>query len=173
MLCAIIRPLLEIALDLRHLIGDEGEADHRLAASLSKGIEPSHFHLDGFQPFSRGRIERRAGLAERCVSRPRATANRHDSRALEFLRYRGEQMRIANDVARRRKIGVARAFTTQRVVNENRSRERHSGIKLASRSDTDQQSAARGEELLGHQDRKRGADGAAEDPHPDAVHLGL
>ena len=131
MFCAIIRPLLEITLDLRHLIGDESEADHRLAASLSKGIEPSHFHLDGFQPFGSGRIERRAGLPEWRIGGPGPTANRLDPGTLELLEHRGKELGVTVGVEARWEIGVAGTLTAPRAVDEDCSGQRHSRIELA------------------------------------------
>ena len=163
MLCAIIRPLLEIALDLRHLIGDEGEADDRLAARLREGIQPGHLHLDRFQPFGSGRIERRAGLPERCIGGPGPTPNRLDPGTLKLLGDRGKQLGVTVGVEARWEIGVAGALTAQRAVHQDRSGQCHSRIELTSGGDTDNQSASGGEELLGYQDRKWSADGVADD----------
>ena len=89
MLCAIIRPLLEITLDLRHLVGDEGEANDRLVAGLGESIQTGHLHLDGFQSFGSGRIERGARLPEWRVGGPGLTTQRLDPGTLELLEHRG------------------------------------------------------------------------------------
>ena len=78
----VLRPLLEIALDLCHLVGHEGEADHRPIAGLGERIQTGHLHLDSFQPLGRGRIKRGARLPERCIGGPRPTTNRLDPGAL-------------------------------------------------------------------------------------------
>jgi hypothetical protein len=131
MLCTIIRPLLEIALDLRHLVGHEGEADHRFDAGVSEGIQASHLHLDGFQPFGSGRIERRTGLPEGRIGGPGSTANRLDPGTLELLGDRGKQIGVTVGVAARWEIGVASALTAPRAVDEDRSGQGHGRIELA------------------------------------------
>ena len=133
---AIIRPLLEIALDLRHLVGDKGKADDRLAASLGEGIQPGHLHLDRFQPFGSGRIERGAGLPEWRIGGPGLTANRLDPGTLELLEHRGKQLGVTVGVAARWEIGVAGALTAPRAVDEDRSGQGHGRIELAGRGDT-------------------------------------
>ncbi len=47
----IVWSLLKIVSGLGHLVGNEGEADHRLVAGLGESIQAGHLHLDGFQPF--------------------------------------------------------------------------------------------------------------------------
>jgi hypothetical protein len=173
MLCTIIRPLLEIALDLRHLVGHEGEADHRLGAGLSEGIQAGHLHLDGFQPFGSDRIERRAGLPEWRIGGPGSTANRLDPGTLEFLGDRGKQMGVTVGVEARWEIGVAGALTAPRAVDQDRSGQCHGRIELTGGGDTDDQSATGGKKLLGDQDRKWSADGVADDANGPVFHLGL
>lgn len=142
MLCTIIRPLLEIALDLRHLVGHQREADDRLGAGLSEGIQAGHLHFDGFQPFGSGRIERRAGLPEWCIGGPGATANRLDPGTLELLGDRFKQIGVTVDVEARWEIGVAGALAAPRAVDQDRSGQCHGRIELTSGGDTDDQSAS-------------------------------
>jgi hypothetical protein len=142
MLCAITRPLLEIALDLRHLVGHEGEANHRLGAGLGEGIQAGHLHLDGFQPFGSGRIERRAGLPEWRIGGPGPTANRRDPGTLQLREHRGQQLGVTGGVAARWEIGVAGALTAPRAVDEDRSGQGHGRFELTSGGDTDDQSAS-------------------------------
>ena len=82
---AIIRPLPETALDLRHLVCDESEADDRLAASLGEGIQPGYFHLHRLQPLPYRDLYRRSSLSEGCVGRPGPAPDRLDPRALELV----------------------------------------------------------------------------------------
>jgi hypothetical protein len=131
MLCTIIRPLLEIALDLRHLVGHEGEADHRLVAGLGESIQAGHLHLDGFQPFGSCRIECGAGFPEGRIGGPGSTANCRDPGTLEFLGDRGKQMDVTIGVEARWKIGEAGALTAPRAVNQDRSGQRHRRIELS------------------------------------------
>ena len=163
MFCAIIRSLFEVALDLRHLVGDQGKADDRPGASLGEGIQPGHLHLDGFQPTGRSRIERGAGLAEWCIGGPSLTPNRLDSGTLKLLEHRGKQLGVTVGVEARWEIGVAGALTAPRAVDEDRSGQGHGRIELAGRGDTHEQFATGGKKLLGDKDRKWGADGVAND----------
>ena len=113
--CAIIRPLLEIALDLRHLVGDEGEADHRLVAGLGERIEASDLHLDRFQPVGSGRIKRGAGLPEWRIRGPGPTADRLDPGTLQLLGDGGKQ------IGRRRRhsgsVGDRRSWCPHRATH--------------------------------------------------------
>ena len=127
---AIIRPLLKIALDLRHLVGDKGKADDWLAASLGERIQAGHLHLDGFQPFGSGRIERRAGLPEWRIGGPGPTANRLDPGTLKLLGDRSKQIGVTVGVETRWEIGVAGALTAPRAVDEDRSGQGHGRIEL-------------------------------------------
>ena len=131
MFCAIICPLLEVVSALRHLVGHEGEADHRLGAGLSEGIQAGHLHLDGFQPFGSGRIERGARLPEWRIGGPGPTTNRLDPRTLELLEHDGKQMGVTVGVEARWEIGVAGTLTAPRAVDEDRSGQRHGWIELA------------------------------------------
>jgi hypothetical protein len=119
---SVVRPLLKIVPVLGHLVGDEGKADDRFAARLREGIQPRHLHLDRFQSFGRGRIERGAGLPEWRIGGPGLTPNRLDLGTLELLEHRGKKLGITVGVGARWEIGVAGALTAPRAVDEDRSR---------------------------------------------------
>ena len=73
------------------------------------------------------------------------------------------QLDIRLAVLGRRQVMVARTLVAQRAVDDNEVRWSLHRSDLASRSHTDEKPAARREQLFGDQDRKRGANGAADD----------
>ena len=89
--------------------------------------------------------------------------NRLDPGTLELLEHRGKELGVTVGVEARWEIGVAGALTAPRAVDEDRSGQGHRRVELAGRGDTDEQSATGGKKLLRDEDRKRGADGVAND----------
>ena len=95
--------LLEIAVDLAHRIRHVGEADDRLLLRAGEGVERGRFHLDGHDPLCPCGRDRRWGLAERGVRRPRRAAVGRDAGVKQRLLGPVDERRIGSGEGGRRK----------------------------------------------------------------------
>ena len=62
--------LLEVAIFLRHLVGDMGKTDHCCSLRFGKGIKRRRFHLDSEDAKVVGVLNGGFGFAKRGVGRP-------------------------------------------------------------------------------------------------------
>ena len=162
LLGAIGDALLEVSFDAPHLVRDVREAEHRPIACGGKGIERRRFHFDRQDAGFLGGRDRLGRLAKRRIRRPGGADLRRHARRSQGLLSKPDQALVGQAVLGGRQIVVARSFVSERPVDDDEIRRRLRRNNLACRCHTYKQLAARGEELLGDQNREGGADGAAD-----------
>ena len=143
-----------------------GEAQHRLAARRRKGIKRRRLHLDGENAVIARPLDRRCGLAKGGVCGPGGAAIDCLPDVLQGAHRGCGERAIGLGEFGWRQVMVARALVTQGAVDQHEIGTFAAGVDLPRRGHADQKAATGDEQLFGEQDRKRGADRAADYPEP-------
>lgn len=141
-----------------------GEAEDLFTASVRESVERGGLHLDGENSLVATTGDGRGRLAKGCVGRPGAAALDRQAVGGERSRRRVDEVRIGLGVSGRRQVVIARPLVADGPIDEDEVGRRSDGSDLTRRRDTQQDLAARGEQLLGDEDGERRTDDTADQP---------
>lgn len=90
-MAALVSSLFKVAFNLRHLVGNVGEADHIFSFHLCEGIERSGFHFNTENTLYPSILNRCFGFAEGGIRRPRHPTQYPNRCAFKNVFNAGEQ----------------------------------------------------------------------------------
>src|SRR3990170_266164 len=160
--------LLEISLDAGHLVRHVSEAHHWPPTGASKSVERGRLHLHRQDTARAAGLDGRSGLAKRSVGGPRGPALQRNPDAREAGRHQSDQPCVGVAVVPRRQVVIAGAFVPEGALDEDEVRRLTDRRDLSGGGQAEEETAARGEELLRHEDREGGPDGPAHDAVADS-----
>src|SRR5947209_2238256 len=148
---------------LSHGIGDMGEAKNMNARGFGKSIKRSRLHFDRKHALRFGCFDRRQRFSERRVSCPTGACDRMQTLSLNRGESRRRESGVRFGILRRSGVVIARSFVAQSTLNEDEIWGGSGRRDLAGGGETEQQSAAAGEQLFRDQNGEGRTYSAADD----------
>src|ERR1700730_16734252 len=126
------------------------------ACGFGKSIKRSRLHFDRKHALRFGCFDRRQRFSERRVGCPTGACYRMQAFSLDRGESRCRERGVRFGILRRRGVVIARSFVAQSTLNEDEIWREAGRRDLAGGGETEQQSAAAGEQIFPHQDRGGG-----------------
>ncbi len=150
-------PLFKIPLALSHLVRHVGKTDDLVLPGLCQRVEGGGLHFHRQDTLGATPRDHRFRLPKRRIGRPTGAHVQGKPPLVPMCADHLAQGGMQVAVRRGRRIMVACPLVAQGFLNEDYVRRLAQWEDLARRGDADQQLAARSEQFLGHQHRKRSA----------------